>query len=110
MAIGDAMEEEGVTAGGDLMVQRFIVGQAYWMETTLWVYLGRIIAVGKDYIELGEACRMPSDGRHNIMMSTGTAPNIEIETTGGKYRKMRIPIDSIGPNCEWHFPIPQQSI
>jgi len=112
MTMMDAVEEFGAAEdmGGGLMIRRFVVGQAYWMETAHWVYFGRCICVGLDYIELGEACRIPSDGRHSIMMATGTAPNIRIETTGGKHHKMVIPLDWIGPWCTWDFPIPTESI
>ncbi len=110
MACDDAAEETGITMGGDMLVSRFIVGRAYWMETQIWVYLGRVVAVGRDYVELAEACRMHSDGRHNVMMRTGTAPGIEIETTGGPQRRMLIPVDWIGPSCEWPHAIPSVSI
>ena len=110
MAVDDHEQEEGIVQGGDLMIQRFEKGKKYWVETATWVYVGKVLYVGRDYIEFEEASRMPLDGRHSVMMATGTAPGIEWEPTGGPKRRIRIPIDWIGMNCEWVFAIPDHAV
>lgn len=106
MAVQDLIQEEGLVASSEMMIQQFVVGQAYWLETAIWVYFGRVTQVGGDFIEIGEASRMHVDGRHGTMMASGTAPGIETEPTGGVDRVMRIPIDWIGPNCKWDHVLP----
>lgn len=105
-AIEDAVMEGGhrpETSVSDLFLSQFEVGKTYWMETAVWVYVGVCLRVGADYIVLGRAARMHSDGRHHLMMKTGTAPNLVMEASGGPTQEIRIPVDWIGPHCEWPF-------
>lgn len=113
--VSDRSEEENVRpAGGDLLLQTFIVGDSYWIETASWVYIGRVNAVGVDYVSICEACRVPLDGRHNVLMQTGKASGMEIELTGCTSEKgvriMRLSIDGILSTCDWIHPIPTESV
>ena len=103
----DAMGEERIIdLDGILMTDllKQVKGEIIWMETPNWVYAGYLITVGRDFVRISQAIRMPADGRHNVMMRTGRHNDIEIEATGGPDRIIVIPIDWFGPWCVWNFP------
>jgi len=111
MAVEDAIQEE--IQYGNLLVNTFEVGKKYWFEMAIWVYLGKCVFVGYDYVLIENACRVPVDGRHSQMMSQGCegVNGIEVETTGQPPRNlMRLSIDAIFASCEWNFNIPTTSI
>lgn len=119
MAEEDAIVEEGI-ANGAMMADELraladlpdsqTARKTIWFETAKWVYVGVVEKVGRDYVSVTQACQMPSDGRHSLMMKTGIAPGIEMEPTGGPDGRMHIPIDWMGPWCVWPFKIPSEAV
>lgn len=111
MAVADRITEE--VDCHDLMIQCFTPGKKYWLETAIWVYIGKCVHTGLDYILLESTVRVPVDGSHARMMRNGckNIEGLELEPTGTPPRGlMRIPIDVIFANCEWVFDIPTESI
>ena len=109
-AVEDRAAELGVVVqGGGLLVEQFEPGTCYWVSTTTYVYVGRCLARGVDFVVFGEASIVILDGngtpagRHSVMQRTGTAEGAAVEPTGGPARIVRIPIDVIGPSWEWPF-------
>ena len=109
--VDDIAQEKGVARHtGEMMMMKFQVGTPVFLETQNWAYVGIINEVGTDYIVLEKCVRVISDGRHHIMMRTGTADGIEMEPSGGPSGLMCIPVDWIGPWCVWPFTMPHDAI
>lgn len=104
-------EGEGATTEAPLrsLIDTFEIGKQYWFETAIWVYIGRVIEKGTDFIVIDNAVRMHSDGRHHLMMRDGTASGMEVEPTGAKAGIMTIPLEWIGPGCFWPHKIPKEA-
>ena len=113
LAVDDAAMEAGAlpTDGTQqLLVSQLMIGQTYWIETPIWCYVGTILEKGLDYIKLGKAVRIHSDGHHSVMMQTGTAPHVEMAPTGGPSRVIFMPVDWIGPCCHFPFPLTDEDV
>ena len=113
MAVADAEQEEAEVQYGRMMIDNFQVGQEYWFECAIWIYLGRVVAKGFDYIVLHDAARVPVDGRHNVMMREGCekADGLELEKTGTPPEgEVFISVDAILAFCRWKHGIPKNSI
>lgn len=111
MATTDAALEE--FEGKDMYIQTFEVGKSYWIEAAIWIYLGKCVHRGFDYIVLDSASRVPVDGMHSAMMANGCAgiEGIEVQTTGQPpMNRTRLSIDAILASCEWIHPLPTTSI
>lgn len=106
-ALEDAIQEVEAESFGALMIQDFEIGKQYWIETPIWVYIGTVIHKGMDYLLLDRPVRMHSEGRHHEMIMTGRSEGMTISITGGPSRRTKLPLDWIGPSCEWPFSIPE---
>ena len=109
MAVEDAEKEE--FAGKEMYIQMFEVGKCYFFETAIWVYLGRVVHTGHDFIVIDGASRVAIDGSHHTMQETGVADGMEIEMTGlHPDHQVRLPLDWLGSTWEFVHPLPTTSV
>jgi hypothetical protein len=101
--IEDRAQELGLPAstGGGMMINRLEVGKCYWVTTQTFPLVGRLVSSGIDYLEFDEAALILADGRTHLLLSSGRAPNMEVEPIGDG---VFVAFDQVGFARLWPFP------
>jgi hypothetical protein len=97
--------------GGGMLVSRLAVGDNYYVYTSTFPYVGKLVSVGIDYIELTECAMVLVEGRTSVLHLTGTPTNqAEIEPITLPGESVLIPLDVIGCVKPWPHKLFREAI